>query len=230
VREADAVLCISQSTANDLQRLLDVPPEKISVTHLGFSKAFLRPVIAAEIGSGARRPYLLYVGFRANYKNFARLLDAYAASSRLVRDFDLVAFGGPQFDDNERARIESLKLRPGAVLRQSGSDADLARAYGGAHALVYPSEYEGFGIPPLEAMGAGCLVICSNVGSIPEVVGDAGEYFDPLDPDSIQAAIERVVYDDERRAQLIERGHRRSVAFSWERCASETLDVYRRLL
>ena len=230
VAEADAVICISQSTANDLQRLLNVPPEKISVTHLGFSNVFARARSSGGAGADVARPYLLYVGHRAGYKNFKRLLEAYGASSRLTHDFDLVAFGGAPLSAEELAQIGALKLRPNSVRRQVGSDDELARAYVGAHALVYPSEYEGFGIPLLEAMSAGCPVICSNVSSMPEVAGNAAEYFDPRDVDSIRFSIERVAYDEPHRDVLIERGRIRCQEFSWERCANETIAVYGRLL
>lgn len=95
--------------------------------------------------------------------------------------------------------------------------------------MIYPSEYEGFGIPLLEAMSVGCPVICSNASSIPEVAGEAGEYFDPRDSEAIRAAIERVAYDDGRRQALIARGRARCLEFSWERCTAETLALYRRL-
>ena len=228
--EADAVICISQSTANDLQRLLNVSSEKITVTHLGFSHAFAQARAGTGADLGATRPYLLFMGHRAGYKNFARLLTAYTASPRLMRDFDLVTFGGAPLSAEEMTHIGSMACRPDAVRRCVGSDEDLACAYAGAHALIYPSEYEGFGIPLLEAMSAGCPVICSNVSSIPEVAGDAAEYFDPVDTESIRSAIERVAYDDRHRDSLIERGHRRCMEFSWDRCAEETLAVYRRVL
>ena len=229
VHEADAVICISRTTAHDLQRLLDVPPEKIVITHLGCAEAFSPASTAAGGDAAAKRPYLLYVGHRAGYKNFARLLNAYAASARLAQDFDLVVFGGAQFTGAEQALIASSITGPGTVRRQTGSDSDLARAYAGARAMIYPSEYEGFGIPLLEAMSVGCPVICSNASSIPEVAGEAGEYFDPRDSEAIRAAIERVAYDDGRRQALIARGRARCLEFSWERCTAETLALYRRL-
>lgn len=230
VAEADAVICISQSTANDLQRLLDVPSERISVTHLGFSSAFAQAAPVVDSRPGAARPYLLYVGHRGGYKNFARLLKVYGASARLARDFDLIAFGGYPFSAEELAQIAALKVRPDSVRRQVGQDDELARAYAGAHALVYPSEYEGFGIPLLEAMSAGCPVISSNSSSMPEVVQDAGEYFNPHEVASMGSAIERVAYDEDHRQALARRGRIRCQAFSWDRCASETVAVYRKLL
>jgi glycosyltransferase involved in cell wall biosynthesis len=230
VAEADAVLAISQSTARDLVRLLGVPVDKVFVTPLGYSREVFFSAAELAPSHNSTRPYLLYVGLRGGYKNFVRLLDAYGGSARLARDFDLIAFGGPPFTDDEMARISALKVRPGAIGQRSGSDAELARAYREAHALIYPSEYEGFGIPPLEAMSSGCPVICSDVSAVSEVVGDAGQYFNPFDVESIRSAIERVAYDSQRRTVLIECGRRRCQAFSWDKCADKTVAVYRRLL
>jgi glycosyltransferase involved in cell wall biosynthesis len=107
------------------------------------------------------------------------------------------------------------------------SDASLAALYIGATAFVYPSLYEGFGIPVLEAMTLGCPVLCSDSSSLPEVAGDAAEYFDPARTDSLRAALESVVGSATRRAELASRGRARAALFSWERCARETLAVYR---
>lgn len=229
VERADAVICISEGTANDLRHLLGVPANKISVTHLGFSDVFARTATTRAQSPGNVRAFLLYVGHRQGYKNFARVLEAYGSSARLMQDVDLVAFGSEPFSAKEQTSIDGLRPRPGAVRHQAGSDAELAQAYSGALALVYPSEYEGFGIPPLEAMSAGCPVVCSDASSIPEVVGDAGEYFSPLDVASIRNAVERVVYDDRLRAELVKRGLRRCAQFSWDKCANETMQIYQRL-
>lgn len=229
VEAADHVICISHSTADDLVRLLNVPRSKITVTHLGLSDGFA-DAATGDLPAENGRPYFLYVGNRGGYKNFARLLEAYGSSPRLKRDFDLIAFGGASFTVAESARFEALELRPNAVRRRTGSDADLARAYAGAHALVFPSEYEGFGIPPLEAMSCGCPVVCSGASSIPEVVGAAGEYFDPTSIDEIRAALERLADDERRRRALIEAGYLQRQNFSWDRCTSETLAVYRSVL
>lgn len=229
IEAADHLICVSHSTANDLMRLLQVPRSKITVTHLGLSDAFRR-IETHDVHRAGCRPYFLYVGQRAGYKNFARLLQAYGGSRRLVDDFDLVVFGGHPFSAQERQRMAALGLRADAVRRYTGSDAELARAYSEARAFVYPSEYEGFGIPLLEAMSRGCAVACGNTSSIPEVAGAAAEYFDPTSVDAIRSALEKLADDDQRRTALVEAGRAQLKMFSWDRCAAETIAAYRRAL
>lgn len=229
VEQADHIICISESTARDLVRLLNVPRGKITVTHLGLSENFSAPAPQQE-ASPHDRPYLLYVGHRGGYKNFEMAISAYANSSHLKDEFDFLTFGGHPFSSGEQATIAKLPLRSGAVRRLTGSDAELARAYRHARAFVYPSKYEGFGIPPLEAMSAGCVVACSNTSSIPEVVGDAGALFDPDDQSSIGSALERLCFDEALRATLKVAGHRRVSQFSWDRCATQTLEAYKTVL
>jgi len=228
VERADLVLCISHSTADDLVRLFDVPRHKIRVTHLGFSDVFARQATSAA--SPPPRPYLLYVGHRGGYKNFEAALRAYARSARLRDEFDFLFFGGFPIQRDEAALIDALGVRAGAVRRLSGSDEDLANAYRHAHVFVYPSKYEGFGIPPLEAMASGCPVACSNSSSIPEVVGSAAELFDPDDIAAIEHALLRLCFDNTLRAELIAAGTQRIGLFSWDRCGQATLEAYQALL
>jgi len=159
-----------------------------------------------------------------------RLLEAYATSKPLVDNFALVCFGGRPLQTEELRAMHHLGLKPGKVLHFSGSDKILASLYRKAHAFVYPSIYEGFGIPPLEAMAHDCPVICSHTSSMPEVIGKAGEYFDPRNIESIRGAIERVVSSSCRRNTLIQNGRDRLKMFSWDQCAAETYAVYRKLL
>ena len=228
VARADHIICISKQTRQDLIKLLGVNPAKTSVVYLGFSLTS-KPVSLQKVGS-LTRPFLLYVGGRAGYKNFEGLIRAYSESTKLKNDFDLICFGGGTFTSKEISLFQQLNLATDTVCQVSGSDTVLAGYYQAAIAFVYPSLYEGFGIPPLEAMSFNCPVVCSNVSSIPEVVGNAGLMFDPNDTQSIKLAIEQVVGDSALREVLIARGQERIKQFSWERCAQETLDVYRKVL
>lgn len=228
---ADHVICVSESTRRDAIEILRLSPEKITVVHHGF--ALMSIGIGDVIGgfvTNHTRPFLLYVGNRGVYKNFMRLLEAWASSKALADSFTLVCFGGGPLQASEMRAMHHLGLKEGQVLQLSGSDELLASLYRKARAFVYPSMYEGFGIPPLEAMAHDCPVICSETSSISEVVGNAGEYFYPGNVESIRDAIERVLSSDCHRNTLIQNGRERLKLFSWDRCAAETYNIYRKLL
>ncbi len=230
IGRADHVICISENTKIDLMRLHGTPAAKISVVHLGFDQ-FVSPEHGQKPGVPAGRPFLLYVGERSrSYKNFIGFLKAVASSGRLSGDFDIVAFGEAEFSAGELKVISSLGFGENQVRQHSGSDAVLGSFYGAARAFVYPSLYEGFGIPPLEAMAHGCPVISSNASSMPEVIGSAGAYFDPGDTDEMRQVIESVVYSDSRIDALRRAGAERLKVFSWDKCTRETLDIYKSLV
>ena len=228
VARCDHVLCISHSTKKDLCEIFNLPAERASVTHLGhqdFSTAIGRPRPAALQGA----PYVLYVGQRGGYKNFDAALQAFAASASLKREHRIVCFGGGLLTPAERARAAELGLDAHHLTQTGGTDATLGLAYANAMAFVYPSLYEGFGLPPLEAMSAGCPVLASNTSSLPEVVGDAALSFDPKQVDAIRDGLERIAQSAGLRRDLIQRGHERRKLFTWEQCVQQTLDVYRKI-
>jgi glycosyltransferase involved in cell wall biosynthesis len=227
VLRADHIVCVSENTKRDLIRLIPEAEGKASVTLLGFDN-FSNG--GSALRSAGTRPYLLYVGERSRYKNFKGLLKAYAISPQLQRSFGIRCFGGGAPDEAELRMIEALGLPPQSLSFSTGDDSELANAYRNAAAFIYPSLYEGFGIPPLEAMSASCPVIASDRSSIPEICGDAAAYFNPDDSDSMRIAIEQTVFDNDRRADLITRGRQRLALFSWDRCVDATIDAYGRLL
>lgn len=229
-QRADHVICISESTRRDLIEICNVPEEKTSVVYLGVDFEFTQSEARSIENTGSARPYFLYVGARSGYKNFGRFVKAFSRSSQIKSEFDIVCFGGGPLQPEELSFAKEAGIRPEQIIHLGGDDARLAAAYKQAFAFVYPSLYEGFGIPPLEAMSMGCPVICSDSSSLPEVVGGAGEYFDPNNEESITSAMEKVLLSPARRDQLISLGHEQVCNFSWERCAKETLDIYRRLL
>lgn len=228
-KRADHVICISESTRRDVIDLLKLDPTKVSVTYLGFSKLSVASPSLKKI-DGIDKPYILFVGNRSGYKNFKALLNAYSGSVLLRNNFKLVCFGGGPFTESERLEIVGFDLKNDAVLHFYGDDQRLSNFYTQATAFIYPSLYEGFGIPPLEAMANDCPVICSNTSSIPEVVGNAGEYFDPKDIHSLRNAIERVISSQSRMDELRSYGRERLNCFSWDICASETVSIYKKLV
>lgn len=226
VQQADHVICVSEHTRRTLLDCYGIAPEKTSVVHLG------RPEINSLHHSPPGvypSPYILYVGARSGYKNFFRLIHAFVSSTRIRQDFQLVCFGGKPFSSDEMNALAVRGLTAKQVRHCSGDDGMLHALYRDASLFVYPSLYEGFGLPPLEAMSMGTPIACSDTSSIPEVVGGAGEYFDPTRADSIAQAMESVLYSTTRRQELISMGHERSALFSWNRCARETLAIYRTL-
>lgn len=225
VERADHVICISENTRADLMRLFGTPASKLSVVHLGFDR-FVSSGDTVAFVTPSARPYILYVGERRGYKNFTGLLRAIASSGRLLSDFDVVAFGGGRFSLEESMEISALGFAEKQVIQVGGGDDVLGRLYSSARAFVYPSLYEGFGIPPLEAMAHRCPVISSSTSSMPEVVGQAGEYFDPAQTEDMRRAIESVVYSDSRVESLRQAGTERLAAFSWNKCARETIEIY----
>lgn len=225
IKRADHVICISENTRQDLLKLIDLPNDKVSVAYLGFDT--LTPTTSKN--ESKNEPYLLYVGQRRGYKNFEKFLRAYASSLWLRNNFQIICFGGGRFSIEEIKLCEELKLSNAKLNQINGGDGELANYYRGAALFVYPSLYEGFGIPPLEAMSLSCPVACSNNSSIPEVVGGAAEFFDPRDVSSIREAMENVLISNSRRTQLVESGQLHCTHFTWERCAEETLAVYKSL-
>lgn len=218
------IICISENTRRDLLRLYEIDPEKVSVVYHGSSlnPPAERPVRNVE-------PFFLYVGERAGYKNFFGLVEAFA-QSQLCKTHQLVCFGGGPLRANEYKRIEQFGVPWNRVLSVTGDDAKLASYYATAEAFVYPSIYEGFGIPVLEAMQCDCPVLCSNSSSIPEVAGDAAMYFDARDIQQMAVALQKMVQSPEERLLLISKGKERVKQFSWDICAQQTYSVYEKAL
>ena len=142
----------------------------------------------------------------------------------------MICFGGARFSNDEINQIKQLNLKMENIVHLKGDDDILSVLYSNAAVFVFPSLYEGFGIPPLEAMSFKCPVVCSNTSSLPEVAGDAAEYFDPYNIEEMMSSIESVVFSNEKRNDLIGRGLKRINLFSWEKRAEQTLKVYSSLL
>ncbi|MDY7029306.1 MAG: glycosyltransferase family 1 protein, partial [Spirochaetota bacterium] len=146
---------------------------------------------------------------------------------KLLQNFSIICFGGGRPSSKETDLMAHLGLSANCVTYMNGRDPVLAGLYASAKAFVYPSLYEGFGIPPLEAMSFGCPVVCADTGSLPEVVGEAARLFDPTRVSSLQDALESVLSSPAHIARLKSKGRERAKMFSWEKCAAETLNVYK---
>ena len=213
-------------------RIYDIPESNISVAYLGYHSLpdVKSTYIDNQTLNNSEKPFLLFVGQRGGYKNFLRFLKSFSISKKLVKDFDIIAFGGGKFSVDERRYISELGLKEKQVKNIQGGDNMLSVLYSKAMLFVYPSLYEGFGLPPLEAMDHSCPVICSNTSSIPEVVGKAALKFSPSNVEDISHAMEKVLYNSSIRADLILAGLEQTKSFSWEKCAADTLEIYRSIL
>ena len=223
---AQSILCISESTKKDLVERYPTLADRISVTLLAteLDKTFIDPEFSTP-----EHPYYLYVGARNGYKNFDRLLIAFSQVATKFPDLALCVVGAP-FSKKESQRIAELTL--GQKIEHYGfaSDRQLAKLYNHSIALVYPSLYEGFGIPPLEAMACGTAVIAADRSSIPEVVGDAGLLFDPKSTDELADWLLFLLQHPSERDAAIDRGKQQVQKFSWHQTAMQTADVYRSLV
>ncbi len=225
INRADAIICVSDYTRNDLLDLYPHVEDRVSVIHQATEMDQVKP---DDWSPADERPFFLFVGARGSYKNFDRLLEALGLLKKKRSDVQLHTVGSP-LKQAETARIESLGLSDQVVDHGLVSDARLSSLYRHCAAFVYPSLYEGFGIPLLEAMGCGAPILASNVSSIPEVTEDAALLFNPESVEEIEERMTQILDDTRLREDLIERGHRRRSVFSWQATAEETLAVYRRL-
>jgi len=224
---ADRILCISEASRADLLEFFCVDPGKTTVIHHGFTAL-------PDVPDGShcdllpRQPFLLYVGARHAYKNFQLVLEALPLQPD--DDLHLVAAGGGAWSAAEVSTIERLRLTERVHLLPRVTDAMLAAAYREAEMFVYPSLYEGFGFPPLEAMHAGCPAIVSAAAALPEVCGEAAFYFDPSSKEELAALIERLHSDAGLRSSKRERGYAQVRKYTWEAAAAKTLSAYRRAM
>lgn len=222
IKNADHLICISHTTKRDLIDYYKVPESKISVVYLGSTLGLLHQTVSNPFRD---IPYLLFVGKRNSYKNFIKLVNIFASSKLLKSNFVLIAFGGGEFSRSEKELISSLDLE-NRIIQISGDDSMLSQLYLEAKALIYPSLYEGFGLPPLEAMAHGCPVFASSAGSIPEICQNAAIYFDPKNQEQMTNIIEEAIFDTRLLTEKVLIGSVVSKSFTWEKTVDETMKAY----
>jgi glycosyltransferase involved in cell wall biosynthesis len=232
-RRAHRLIAVSRYTAAETTRLLGVPQERVDVVYHGINPAF-RPlpndeVMAFRRHRGLPERFVLFVGTLEPRKNLVRLVEAFSH----VRDGQvrLVLVGGKGWLYDELfAKVEALGLGSEVIFPGYVMSEELPLWYNAAHALAYPSLYEGLGLPVLEAQACGTPVLTSNASSLPEAGGDAALMADPHDVESLAAGLKRLLTDESLRYQCRERGLAHAARFSWARSAEETADVYRRAI
>ncbi len=242
VRRADRILTVSESARRDLLSWFKLPGDRVRVVTEGPEEVF-RPLPCKEDsadvlrrwGIEAGERYLLYVGGLSPHKNLLRLIEAFARSGLAARGLRLVLVGDTSdvFHTHVPALREAVaawSLNDCALFTGFVPDDALVHLYNRALALVQPSLMEGFGLPPVEAMACGIPVLSSTAGSLPEVVGDAGLFFEPTDLDQIAAAIRRIHDEPALRAELAAKASTRAARFTWDASAQATLDCFEELV
>lgn len=223
VAQAQAVLCISENTRRDLLRFYPTAEEKAQVIPLAAD-------LAQSMSYGSEpvpdRPYFLFVGQRDGYKNFAALRTAFARIAA-TRPEAMLCVVGPPFSAAEEEALTQARIRDRVEHCGSVTDAHLAKLYRCSTAFVYPSLYEGFGLPILEAMACGAAVVANDRASIPEVAGEAALLCDTAQGDDLTDALRLVFDNTSTRTELAAKGLRRAAQFSWKETAARTADVYR---
>ena len=233
IKYADAIIAISEHTKSDLINYLNAPEDLITVTHLAAGPEYHEvrdPAALAFVRARYSLPenYVLFVGSLEPRKNIKTLLKAYSVvPARLRKDFPLVIAGAKGWLNSDiPSLVEGLGMKESVRFTGYIDGHDISAVYSGASVFAYPSLYEGFGLPILEAMSCGAPVITSNTSSMPEVAGDAARLVDPLDTEELADALETVLDNENLRVEMKKKGLVRAASFSWDRCARETLEVY----
>lgn len=234
IGRARRILVASNATKRDLMRVYAVPEGKVVVSHYGIDERFRPPADPQAAADTLRRKYgleegyLLFVGRFHVRKNLGRLLQAFAGVLRRTNGaLRLVLAGREMWNATPLGKvIQELGLRGNVTSLGYVEDEDLPLLYGGARVFLYPSLFEGFGLPPLEAMACGTPVIAGRSGSLPEVLGDGALWVDPYDVDAIADGMTRLLSDEALREELLAKGFARARLFSWRTTAETTLRVY----
>ncbi|MBW9223589.1 glycosyltransferase family 4 protein [Methanothermococcus sp. SCGC AD-155-E23] len=231
LRMADKIISVSYHTKRDLIKYLKIPEDKIEVIYHGVDEDY-KPLPEKEVEMIKKKynittPFILYVGSLKPLKNIPTLIKAYYKLRKQGLEYKLVITGKKRWKYREIFKlINKLNLQKDVIFTGYVPREDLPALYNAADLFVSPSLYEGFGLPPLEAMACGTPVITSNTSSLPEVVGDAGIMVDPYDVDGLAKAMYEVLTNDGLREELRKRGLERAKLFNWKKCAEEHLRVY----
>jgi glycosyltransferase involved in cell wall biosynthesis len=233
VKQANHIIADSTATRKDLSKHYNIPEEQITTVYLG-SQFVVQDFNEIKKSSFSihSRPYILYLGGFNFRKNVNSIIKAFSAIAEEFPEVDLLMGGKPSPGQKEEllALCSALNLNDRVIWHGFIKDEDLPQTYAWSLGFIYPSLYEGFGIPVLEAMQCGVPVITSNCGSIPEIIGEAGLIIDPYSIESMSDAIKRIIQDETLRETLKQKGAIQAEKFSWSICALDTLKVYHQIL
>jgi glycosyltransferase involved in cell wall biosynthesis len=224
--KADRIIAISQSTKEDVVRFLNIDEKKIDVIYHANS---LPTITSDKFQLSLPSNYILYVGQRYIYKNFSIILKVVSRIFKNYPDLKVICAGGSKLSKKELQLISNLNLNEN-VIQMNVSDAILAELYSRATAFIFPSLYEGFGIPVLEAFACGCPALLSNTSSLPEIGGDAALYFQPESESELEKQLLSILEDKDLRNTLREKGYQREKLFSWKKTADQTIKCYQKVI
>ena len=223
---ADKIICVSETTKKDLIDFYKVDENKISVIYQGLDESKEIEEIKDRF---LEKPFILYVGDRNNYKNFDNLILAYGKSKKLKNNLNIVCFGGGTFSEIEKKFFQDQKINNNVRVFE-GKDSQLNYLYKNAIAYICPSIYEGFGLTILEAMKMKCPIVASNGGSLKEIGKDVIDYFNPNDVDDIIFKIEKLVFDESKKNEMVDKYSQHLNNFSWKKTTLLTEKVYKNLI
>lgn len=228
---ADQIICVSKNTKKDLLKYYKVDEKKVRVIYHGCNFSYDTQILNIDNNVDINFKYFLYVGSRKRYKNFFLLIEDFKKNKQIYNEFKIICFGGGELLKSEKKILKEKNIDFNKIIFfPSDNDELLFKLYKNAYALIYPSMYEGFGMPILEAMALGCPVISSNSSSLPEVYGDAALSFSPLLQNDLSNKLDKIVSDQKLREKLINLGYLQTSKFSWKNCAKETLSLYKRII
>jgi glycosyltransferase involved in cell wall biosynthesis len=229
IKRASHIIAVSQNTKRDLVNYLNISEGKITVIYNGVDHSIFKPYNIKPLD----KPYILYFGSERPRKNLGRLFEAFAKLKKEFPELKLVKAGASGRSEKYRKdtinKLDSLGITQQVIFVDHVPEIDLAHYCSAATLLAYPSLYEGFGLPPLEAMACGCPVVTSNTSSLPEVVGEAGIMVNPYDTDSLAQAMREVLTNSKLRDGMVIKGLEQAKKFSWDRAAMETQAVYEKI-
>lgn len=220
--KADGIIAISENTKKDLIKFFGINESKIKVIYHGSSLKKENKNITLP------KKYILFTGARWEYKNFNLFIVSVQKLLKEDKELNLICMGA-KFTPEEEKLFDKLEIK-NKVYQILAKEDEVYTIYKNAECFVFPSLYEGFGIPILEAFESECPIVLSNTSCFPEIAGEAGEYFDPLDKNSMEKAIKNVLYNKERQKELIEKGKERLKNFSWEKTYKETIEFYKEII
>ncbi len=232
-KKARKIIAVSRHTKKDIIRFFNIPDDKIKVIYEGIEDKYhpiedRKFIEKIKIKYDIQTPYIMYIGAWKKHKNINNLIKAFDILKRKYKfPHKLVLMGKEDFLAEElKKEINKLDIKKDIVFTGFVYEEDLPALYNAASLFVFPSLYEGFGLPPLEALACGVPVVASNVSSLPEILGKSAEFFNPKDPEDMALKIRDVLFSKKRQEELVKKGFRQASQFVWEKTAQETLQVY----